>query len=352
MGVAQLALVALVATLMGCAVLVLTLIGIRLIRERDDRRRLRLRGPTWTRIMELATTEGAEADELMHGLEGVPGDARQAVADDAFALVPKLRGAARERLRQVLRSWGLLDESRELAVSRSAVRRCRGIHRLGVLADPAAKDLLVGALTDKDFAVRRTALHAVASLADSDVVRPALDTAVAEPRLRRDFLASVHRMGSASVQVLREELTEALADGDGGERRGYFCAEALGLTGDMGARPALEAALQQAQPLLQVACLEALGDLGAPSSVGAVAPHLQDSSVEVRRASAGALGRIGAPAAVGDLEPALDDPDVEVARAAAVSLLRCGAPGREVLEVSHSPLARETLALARLRRAG
>jgi HEAT repeat protein len=352
MGVAQLALVALVATLAGCAVLVLTLAGIRLIRERDDRRRVRLRGPTWSRIMELVTTEGAEADELMHALERVPRGARDAVVDDAFALVPKLRGAARERLRQVLRSWGLLEESRELAVSRSAVRRCRGVHRLGVLADPSAKDLLVGALGDRDFAVRRTALHAVASLADADVVRPALDTAVAEPRLRRDFLASVNRIGRPAVEVLQAELTTALAAGLEGERRGYLCAEGLGLTGALMAVPVLVGALDEAEPLLQVACLEALGDLGAPSSVVAVAPHLTDSAVEVRRASAGALGRIGAPAAVADLEPALADPDVEVARAAAGSLLRCGPRGRDVLEASDSPLARETLALSRLRSAG
>jgi HEAT repeat protein len=340
----------LVAALLGagCAVLVLLLVLVRVARDRAQRRRARLRGPVWRQVMVLVTGEDDEADAAAGALAGVDRLARSAVVDDMFALVPKVRGAARERLRAVLRGWGLIEESRRLAASGSVVRRCRGMHRLGVLADPGSTDVVVAGLDDRAFSVRRTALLAVGGFADVAVVAPALDRAVQEPRLRRDFLAAMDRVGAGAVPVLRGELSRALAEGPEEQRRGYFAAEALGLVGAVAAVPALEAALRVAGDELRVACIEALGELGLPSSAAVVARELAHPGELVRRTAARALGRIGSPVALVPLTAAVEDPEVEVARAAAQALQQLGEPGLEGLRRSHAPVARETLALADL----
>jgi HEAT repeat protein len=332
----------------GCGALVLLLVLVRVARERAQRRRARLRGPVWRQVMVLVTGEEDEARDAARALADVDRLSRSAVVDDMFALVPKVRGAARERLRAVLQGWGLIEESRALARSRSVVRRCRGIHRLGVLADPGSTDVVVAGLGDRAFSVRRTALLAVGGFADTAVVVPALDLAVEEPRLRRDFLAAMARVGAGAVPVLRAELSRALAEGPEEQRRGYFAAEALGLVGAVAAVPTLEAALRVAGDDLRVACIEALGELGLPSSAGVVARELTHSDELVRRTAARALGRIGSPTVLVELTAAVEDPEVEVARAAAQALQQLGEPGMDGLRRSRAPVARETLALAAL----
>ena len=334
--------------LAACLAVVVVLVVTRLAKDSADRRRARLRGPAWLQVLAVTTGEDDEADDAAAALARLPRAARDAVTEDAFALVPKMRGASRERLRDVLRSWGLIEESRAMARSRSLVRRCRGLHRIGALGDESSMDLVLAGLTDRHFAVRRTAMLAAASFPEPGMVAAALDSAAATPRLRHDFLATVDRIGTDAVPVLRRELGEALNSGDEGERRGYLAAEALGLVGAIAAVPALEAALPAAGEELRLACIEALGELGAPSSAAAVVGQLHDPSPEVRRAAARALGRIGGHTALSELADALDDHNVEVARAAAQGLERSGPAGVRVLQAHPAPVARETVALAAL----
>jgi HEAT repeat protein len=262
--------------------------------------------------------------------------------------VPKLRGTARERLREVLRRWGAADEAVRLSRSRSSVRRCRGLHRLGVLADGSRRDDVLARLDDRDFAVRRSAVLALGAFPEPVVVERLLQRAAREPRLRADFLASVDRIGAPAVAVLRRGLTHSLAATPGGDRRGFLAAEALGLVGAVSTVPVLEQALQRASEELTVACIHALGMLGAASSVVALAGPLEHADPGVRRAAAESLGLIGGPWAVPALGNVLLDENVEVARAAANALHQCGPLGRDVLAASSAPVAREVVALAAL----
>lgn len=345
---ARVAYLAALGCLLACLAVVVMLVVTRVAKDSSDRRRARLRGPAWLQVLALTTGEDDEADDAAAALGRLPRAARDAVTEDAFALVPKLRGASRERLRVVLRGWGLMEESRDMARSRSLVRRCRGLHRLGALGDESSVDLVVAGLSDRHFAVRRTAMLAAASFPEPGMVAAALDSAAASPRLRHDFLATVDRIGTDAVPVLRHELGRALRAGEEGERRGYLAAEALGLVGAIGAVPALEAALPTAGEELRLACIEALGELGAPSSAAAIVGQLHDPSPEVRRSAARALGRIGGDTALTELAVALDDPNVEVARAAAQSLERSGPAGMLTLQAHPAPVARETVSLAAL----
>lgn len=341
------------AVLVGaCVVVVLLLVAVRIGKDRAERRRLSLRAPVWRIVLTLSSAEGEELDDAYARLLALEPAQRRAVEADAFSLLPKLRGDARQRLREVLRAWGTSDGARHSTTSRSAVRRSRGYYRLGVLAEPGRRDQVLAGLDDRDFIARRTAMLALGSFPEPVVVARMLDRAVLEPPLRRDFLASMDRIGRAAVPVLGEQLARAQAEAAEGSdelgRRGQLVAEALGLVGAFDAVPALEAALTGAPEEMQISCIRALGELGSPTSVPALTLAMLHDSPDVRRAAAQALGMVGGRAAVTPLSIGLEDENVEVARAAAQGLHRCGPAGRSVLDAATAPVAREVLALAAL----
>lgn len=351
MSVARLGLVSTLLLTLGCVLVVVALVLVRLAKDRAEQRRQTLRAPVWRTVLTLSSGEGDEVVDAHAALLEVTPSQREAVEADAFALLPKLRGDARERLRDVLRAWGTVDDARRSTTSRSAVRRCRGYYRLGVLAEPARRGELLAGLDDRDFIARRTCMLALGSYPDPEVVERMIDRTVGEPALRHDFLASVDRLGSAAVPVLRQELYTARSElaerPERGARRGQLVAEGLGLVGALVAVPTLERALADEAPEeMQVACIRALGVLGAPSSVTTLATAVLSDDAEVRRVAAQSLGLVGGREAVTPLSAALRDADVEVARAAADGLRRCGQPGEAVLRESDAPVAREVLALA------
>lgn len=352
MSLAQFAYVAALVLGLGCVVSVAALVLVRVLKDRSERRRLTVRAPVWRVVMTLSTGEGEELDDSYARLLATSPGERQAVVNDAFSLLPKLRGEARQRLREVLRAWGTTNGARNSTRSRSAVRRTRGYYRLGVLAEPGRRQLVLDGLRDRDFIARRTAMLALGSFPSPEVVAGMLDAAVGEPQLRRDFLASIFRIGRPAVPVLREQLAVALdqtrAGVDEGGRRGQLAAEALGLVGAFDAVDSLEAAVAAAPEEMQIACINALGQLGSPSSVHVLTSAVLHDSPDVRRVAAQSLGLVGGRAAVTPLSTALHDTSVEVARAAANALQRCGAPGQAVLADTSAAVAREVLALAAL----
>lgn len=355
MTLAQAAFYAAVVLGVGSALVALALVLVRVARDRSARRREEARAPVWRVVLTLSTGEDEELDDAHGRLLAASPAERRAVEADAFALLPKLRGEARQRLREVLRAWGTTEGARHSTTSRSAVRRCRGYYRLGVLAEPGRRDQVLGGLADRSYTARRVAMLAAGSFPSDVTVERLLDRAVLEPPLRRDFLAAMDRIGHPAVPVLRDQLRVALrqvleepAAADLAQRRGQLAAEALGLVGALEAVPALEAALVDAPPEMVVACVHALGSLGSPSSVPALAGATRHPSPEVRRVAAQALGLVGGRAAVEPLAAVLPDASTEVARAAAHALWRCGPGGGEVLRASRTPVAREVLALASL----
>lgn len=373
MDVGALALVAALSLGLLCALCVLALVLVRLATGRSARRRLDLRTPVWRMVLTMTIGEDDEVEEAVAVLERLSRGEVEVVEPDAFGLLPKLRGGGKERLRALLRHWGSAARAEELVGSWSAVRRCRGLYRLGMLADPGSVPLVLGRLADRSFAVRRAAVQALGSLDDPGSIPSMLELVSREPVLRRDFLASVDRIGLASGPLLEEELVTALprvgaatvtSAGPTGEagssddvdpaeavarRRAQLAAEGLGLVDATSAAPTLaRAALDVDDVPLKVASLGALGRLGAPAGVLALRAGLEHPVADVRRTAAHALGLLGGSGAVDVLVPVLDDPAVEVARAAAQALGRSGRRGAEVLAASAAPVALETLALAAL----
>ena len=331
---------------LGCLVVVVSLVAIRLHADAVERRTQELRTPLWRVVLTLSAGEPDEVEVAAERLLSLSADERSAIEDDTFALVPKLRGESRQRVRDVLRAWGSVDHARNSTTSPSPVRRARGYYRLGVLALPERRDDVLAGLHDRDFTARRTAMLALASFPEHDVIEQMLLAATDEPRLRHDFLAAVDQIGGPAAAVMVEHLRVPTSENPDRERR--LAAEAVGLVGEIDAVSSLEVCLIEDDDELRIAALQALGELGTPSSIIAVTAQLGATSRDVRQAAVEAAGKIGGPSGMMLLAIGLDDEDVEVARAAAGALRRAGASGQSILGSSSTPVAREALALSAL----
>ncbi|MEJ7795006.1 MAG: HEAT repeat domain-containing protein [Nocardioides sp.] len=295
----------------------------------------------------MSAGEAEEVEDARRALLALPDDERRLIEDDLYALIPKLRGEARELVREVLRAWRPNEQARTSTTSASPVRRARGYYRLGALAMSDRRDEVLNGLHDRDFTARRTAMLALANFPDPHVVDKMLVAAAAEPRLRQDFLSGVDQIGDLAAAVMAAHLQDPDSSEPGPEQR--LAAEALGLVGGHRSRIALEACLKEPDEELRIAALYSLGQLGNPISIAGIASQLSDESSGVRRASVVAAGMIGGPASLLALEIGLDDEDLEVARSAATALRRSGTRGRAALHKVDVPVAHEALALAGLR---
>ena len=332
---------------LGCLVVVGSLVVIRLHADAAERRTQELRTPLWRVVLTLGAGEPDEVDAATRRLLSLSPEERAAIEDDTFALVPKLRGESRQRVRDVLRAWGSVDQARNSTTSPSPVRRARGYYRLGVLALPERRDDVVAGLHDRDFTARRTAMLALASFPEHDVIEQMLLAATDEPRLRHDFLAAIDQIGSPAAAVMVEHLRGPTSGDPDRERR--LAAEAVGLVGEIDAVSSLEACLVEDDEELRVAALQALGELGSPSSIIVITGQLGATARDVRQAAMESAGKIGGPSGMMLLTVGLGDEDVEVARAAAGALRRAGSAGLSILGSSRAPVAREALALSALR---
>ncbi len=332
---------------LGCLVVISCLVVVRLRADRRERRATALRNPLWRVVLTMSAGGAGEVEAARGRLLALSTSERAVIEDDMLALLSKLRGESRERVREVLRQWRSADDLRASTTSRSAVRRARGYYRLGVLGLHGRKDEVVAGLDDRDFTARRTAMLALANFPDPEVVDRMLVATAAQPRLRQDFLAAVDQIGEPAVPVLVSHLGSPASDEPGPEQR--LAAEALGLVGDHRSALALEATLKESDEELRIAALHSLGRLSVPLSIVGVTSQLGDASAHVRRAAVEAAGLIGGSSSLLILEIGLHDEDVEVARAAATALRRSGRRGRELLVDADAPVAREALALAELR---
>lgn len=329
--------------------MVVGLFAVRLGRALRERRREARHGEVRTVILTALMGESDEAGLARTELRSRTGPAWVQVEDQAFAMIPKVKGDSHDALVTLLLSKGAAAHAAALARSRSQVRRARGAHRLGALAQADAVSQLLGLLHDKAFLVRRTAVRALGQIGDPLAVPPLLDAVTADPRLSRDVLAAVDRIGEAAAPTLRRELLHSVSDPHD-NRRAALTAIGLGALGDVSAVPLLTVALEDRdQPGLAVASAQALGALGSPEAVEPLLRAMRETDPDLRVAAAASIGRIGDTRAAVRLAESLRDRHHLTSRAVAGALLRLGEPGRSALAASPSPYAAEALAVHRVR---
>lgn len=314
------------------------------LEKRRETRAATIRG----HIFDLVMGEDEEVLSARTWLAATRGARWEHVEQQLFAMLPKLKGDGRGVIIDVLLERGAEQHAVSLLGSRSAVRRCRGAHRLGVLGLGAHFEAIVRLLADRKFLVRRVAVRALGNLGDPRAVRPLLVLGEHDTRLARDLVYALGRLGGAAAPELRSVLAEEM---DSGEHLHLDPAAAvLGLIGDTEAVEVLAAGLRSENPSFAGSCAEALGRIGSPEAIPALVAALQDLRPNVRAGAAHALGAVGSPEALESLMLVVDEEEPQVSRQAARALLELGPEARQLLERSDSAYAVEALAVDTIRR--
>jgi HEAT repeat protein len=332
--------------------LIVTLVMVRAGMELVERRRARRAGEVRALLLTALLGEPDETEDALAALRSRRGRAWAHIEEQAFRMLPKVKGDAHLALVELLLSRGASARAEANANSRSGVRRSRGAYQLGALGRQGAVGTLLALLSDGRFVVRRMAVRALGQIRDPEAVGPLLDAVDEDPALARDVMAAFQRIGPDAAPPLRGDLETQLTALPAAAvgRRGALAAAALGLLGDVGATGLLTRALADTrQPGLAAAAAEALGQLGVPGAVGELIAALSATDEELRLQAARALGRIGDASVVPGLAQTLGTGSHEVERAVAAALLRLGPAGQDALAVHGSPYAAEALAVHRLR---
>ena len=269
---------------LGCLVVVISLVVIRLHADATERRTRELRTPLWRVVLTLGA---GEPDEVEAATAGCCRSRRTSARRSRTTRSRWCPSCGASPGSGCARCCGRGGRSTRPATPPPARRRS------GV---PAATTgwgcwpCRSGATTswpgshDRDFTARRTAMLALASFPEHDVIEQMLLAATVEPRLRHDFLAAVDQIGGPAAAVMVEHLRAPTSEDPGRERR--LAAEAVGLVGEIDAVSSLEACLVEDDDELRIAALQALGELGTPSSIIVVTAQLGATSRDVRQAGA------------------------------------------------------------------
>ncbi|MDB4974142.1 MAG: repeat protein [Myxococcaceae bacterium] len=242
-----------------------------------------------------------------------------------------------------------IDRLQRALVDADAETRRRAVLQLASLeAEPALPRMLLAALGDEDWRVRKEAAqvalrratelglleHLVEALCQSDNVglrnaaldvledlgelsAPALIAALPNaPESARKFV--IEALGEAGGPLVIHELKQAALSSDvnlAGE-----AIEALARIGGPEAEAVLRSRLSASDPFLRLAALEALNRRDAQISWDELAPLIEDRIL--RRVAISALGRTGRVEALAPLFAALEDPVLRTAGAAATAVVR------------------------------
>lgn len=340
----------LVAFSAACGAVAVALLLLRVTRRPLVRRATARRDAPRALLVALLMGEPDEASRAYAALANSRArGTRHIVEDESFRFLGKVRGASADDLRRLLADLGAASRAARLCRSASQVRRCRGAHRLGLLAAPQSRLTIEGLLDDPSLLVRRTAIRALGTLGDPAAAGALLAQVGPDRRLTSDLVHALVQLGEGAVPVLRQRLEEGLLVGPNPPRVAEFSAYVLGKVGSISEVPLLLQALDRDEVILSAASAAALGELGAPEALPGLQVALAHRSPVARAAAATALGQVGSDRAVAALSGAFEDDDRVLSRRVAAALLRAGPAGHAALAANPSPYAAEALAVGRLR---
>lgn len=173
----------------------------------------------------------------------------------------------------------------------------------------AALALLVEAMGDESWRVRKEAAARAASWADRPEAAAALVGALAEPEnvgRRNAVIEALVQLGSAAVAPL----TAAL---DGRPEHRKVIADTLGLIADPAGAAALEPLLGDPDPNVRVAAAESLGLIGGARAQAALRGVLGRGEALLKLAALDGLNRSGARLRVEELRPLAAEPTLKAA---------------------------------------
>jgi HEAT repeat protein len=279
----------------------------------------------------LATWEDGNARDL--GEELIRHHASTTSFEEVVAgLLPKLRGADRSVLVDILRRRGTVDTACRQTTSWRSVQRYQAVELLGAAGVHEAVPFVSKLLDDPDGEVRLASVRALGRIGGLDAAGALLE------HIDTDNAKIPPHPVTMALLRIGGEATEPLLAALEAERVNVrtIAAEVLGVLGIFGAVGHLEHRLDvDPHPSVRIGAAHALGRLGMPSSVPVLVATLerddraddQPEDPEVLAAACAALGRITDPRTVPALERVLPHPVPKVRIAAAQALVLMGNAG-------------------------
>jgi HEAT repeat protein len=240
-------------------------------------------------------------------------------------LLPKLRGADRSVLVDILRRRGTVDKACADTTSWRTVRRYQAVELLGSAGVLEAVPFVAKLLDDSNVDVRLASVRALGRIGGLEAAAALL------AHLDRDEATIPPHPVTMALLRIGTEATEPLLAALDADRVNVrtIAAEVLGVLGVFQAAAALEHRLDtDLQPSVRVGAAHALGRLGMPSSIPVLLETLaREEDIDVLAAACTSLGRITDPSTIPALERAVHHHSPRVRIAAALALILMGSAG-------------------------
>jgi HEAT repeat protein len=325
MSTAQLLVIAAITNLALIILLALTTVLVKVRRERKNRAReleLGMLRPVLLRY--LATWEDGNARDLGETL--IKHRSRSTSFEEVVAgLLPKLRGADRSVLVDILRRRGTVTKACKDTTSWRSVRRYQAVELLGSAGVQEGTPFVAKLLDDSNAEVRLAAIRALGRIGGLEAA-----TALLEHLDRDDAKIPPHPVTMALLRI-GAEATEPLLIALNAERVNVrtIATEVLGVLGIFPASAHLERRLgSDLHASVRVAGAHAVGRLAMPSSIPVLLQTIaREQDAEVLAAACTALGRIADPATLPALEQAVAHSAPTVRVAAALAMILMGPTG-------------------------
>jgi HEAT repeat protein len=242
-------------------------------------------------------------------------------------MIPNLRGEYAQRLSDMMRTLGVMENQIRELQHRKWWRRANACKILAWIRDPRVIESLEKAMDDPNGDVR---LEAATALVKLGAVRsPSLLLAkLAEATLTRS-LAVIDLCRTLGPSCVAEFI--AMLDGGFPDRVMTLAVDALGFSGDLRVVEPLLKLQQHSSAEVRFAAVQALGALGDPRALAVFDKSLHDPAWEVRAQTAFWLGRLGASEMLSQLQDSLDDDQWWVRYRAAEALAAMGNAGAAAL---------------------
>jgi HEAT repeat protein len=240
-------------------------------------------------------------------------------------LLPKLRGADRSVLVDILRRRGTVTKACADTNSWKTVRRYQAVELLGSAGVLEGTPFVAKLLDDSDGDVRLAAVRALGRIGGLEAA-----TALLEHLDTEDAKIPPHPVTMALLRI-GTDATDPLLVALTAERVNVraIAAEVLGILGIFSAAPYLEHRLSSdLNAVVRVGAAHAIGRLGMPSSIPVLLQTMaHERDVEVIAAACASLGRIADPSTIPALERAVGHGTPSVRIAAALAMLMMGGAG-------------------------